>query len=738
MSHFRAPAISLAALLIATAAGAETPTGRTTLGGAQADTGDIVVTANRFESLASKTPISLTAVTGDSLRTANVTNPVRLAEIVPSLNIIRNDGLQVTLRGVSSADRTERGDPSIPILLDGVYIARRQFTEVSFFDVARVEVLRGPQGTLYGRNTTGGVVNVITNKPNFEFSAGGNLTYGNYDTVQADAFVNVPVSDKIAIRASGVFDKRDSYMIPAFDSPFSGKPFKKNIAGRLQALLNLSDDLTILLRTDYARLKGDPNEDVFTSNFFSSTQPYGNSPGAFVSRAYNSSSKNRRSAYAPFTQQGRSDNEFYGFEAEVNWTLADKVQLTYIPSRRVFNTDIARDANLTGTPTGSFPRIDYGHGTQDSHELRLATVDTGSLKFQVGGNYFHEKSDFNVCLQNLGVPYLCFARTPTIQTSYGIFGQATYSLTDSLRVTGGVRYSHDEKKLTGGGTRQQQGAIYDPQTDAEFPSRAHRSWSKMTWRAGLDYDLDTRTLLYATVSTGYKAGSFNDGADGITPDEQLYYKPEMLTSYEVGFKTRTADNKLRLQGSAFYYDYKDLQLSFIGTFNGVPAGITTNAGKARIKGIELEGIVMPSPRNRLDFSISLLDAEYAQYFPSGTGTQPSLNGYPLERSPKVTVTAGYTYTLPLASAGNVQFGVRTRMSASYNVLIPVAPVTFYVQPSFTKTDATVTYNAPGDRFYVQGFVSNIENMVTVNSVSTFNNSTFGDPRTYGIKAGFRI
>ncbi|WP_340318078.1 TonB-dependent receptor [Rhizorhabdus argentea] len=737
MKHFQRPAVSLAVLLIGTAAGAQTPEAAATAS-AQADTGDIVVTASRYESLASKTPISLTAVSGASLRTANVTNPMRLAEIVPSLNIIRNDGLQVTLRGVSSADRTERGDPSIPILLDGVYIARRQFTEVSFFDIARVEVLRGPQGTLYGRNTTGGVVNVITNKPVLEFSAGGNLAYGNYDTMQADAFVNVPVSDKIAIRASGIFDKRDSYLIPAFDSPFTGKPFKKNIAGRLQALFNVSNDLSILLRTDYARLKGDPNDDVLTSNFFTSTRPYGGSPGAFASYAFADSSKNRRTVYAPRTQQGRSNNEFYGFEAEINWTLGDKVQLTYIPSRRVFNTDLALEANTSGTPTGNVPRTDFGHGIQDSHELRLATVDTGPLKVQVGGNYFHEKSDFNLCLQNLGVPYLCFARTPTIQTSYGIFGQATYSLTDSLRVTGGARYSHDEKKLTGGGTRLQQGQIYDPQTDSEFASRAHHSWSKITWRAGLDYDLDTRTLLYATVSTGYKAGSFNDGADGVTPDDQLYYKPEVLTSYEVGFKTRTADNTLRLQGSAFYYDYKDLQLTYIGTFQGVGASITTNAGKARIKGIELEGVAAPSPRNRLDFSVSLLDAKYVEYFPLGAGTQPSLKGYPLERSPKVTITAGYTYTLPLAGAGNVQFGVRTRMSASYNMLIPTAPVTFYVQPSFTKTDATVTYNAPDDRFYVQGFVSNTENTVTVNSVSTLNSSTVGDPRAYGIRVGFRI
>jgi iron complex outermembrane receptor protein len=725
--------ISLAFLLASTSAYAQSTE-------EQADAalnGDIVVTASRFSSLASKTPVSLTAVSGDSLRTANVTNPLRLTEIVPSLNIVRNDGLQVTLRGVSSADRTERGDPSVPILLDGVYIARRQFTEVSFFDVSRVEVLRGPQGTLYGRNTTGGVVNIITNKPENLFAAGGNLTYGNYDTLQADAFVNVPLSEKIAIRASATFDKRDTYQIRAFSSPFSGGAFKKNIAGRMQMRFEATDDLNILLRADYAQLKGNPNEEVSMDNFFSSVRPL-SEPNAFESLVYASSSDLRRTTYAPFNWQGRSNNKFYGFEAEVNWSVGDLLDITYVPSHRVFDTNINRDMNFTGTPTGNVARLDFGHGTQDSHELRIATSGSGPLKAQVGGNYFREKSDFNLCLLNLSAPYLCFARTPTIQTAYGIFGQATYSLTDELRVTAGARYSHDMKKLIGGGTRLQQGPVYDPAVDQEYPSRAGRSWSKVTWRAGLDYDLSNLTLLYGTISTGYKAGSFNDGIDGQTPDEQLYYRPETLTSYEIGFKTRTGDGALRVQGSLFYYDYRDLQLTYAGIFNGVVAGITTNAGKARVKGVELEGVLTPSPRNRVDFNVSLLDAEYVEYFPSGAGNTPSLKGFALDRSPKVAISAGYTYTLPLANEGNLQASVRTKLTSSYNLLIPTEPVTFYTQPTTTKTDATLTYNAPGDRYFVQGFISNIEDMVTVSSVNTFHTSTYSEPRTYGVRVGFKI
>uniref|UniRef100_UPI0035BC8F27 TonB-dependent receptor plug domain-containing protein n=1 Tax=Sphingomonas sp. TaxID=28214 RepID=UPI0035BC8F27 len=166
---------------------------------AAAAQGDIVVTAQRTSSLASKTPIALSAIDGDALRSQGVTNPTRLEEQVPNLSIVRNQGLQITIRGVSSSDNSEKGDPSAAFLLDGVYLARPQAQEVSFFDVARVEVLRGPQGTLYGRNTTAGLINVITNRPASEFQAAGNLIYGNYDTVQGDAMINLPISDLLAL-----------------------------------------------------------------------------------------------------------------------------------------------------------------------------------------------------------------------------------------------------------------------------------------------------------------------------------------------------------------------------------------------------------------------------------------------------------------------------------------------------------------------------------------------------------
>ncbi|MEC3947794.1 TonB-dependent receptor plug domain-containing protein [Sphingobium sp. HWE2-09] len=220
------------------------------------DDGDIVVTAQRVSSLASKTPIALGAVSGQELSESGVTNPLRLEEQTLSLSIVRNNGLQITIRGVSSSDNTAKGDPAAAFLVTGIYIARPQAQEISFYDVERVEILRGPQGTLYGRNSTAGVINVITKKPGDTFEMSADVTIGTYDTRQGRGAVNFPVSDFLAVRFAGSYDYRDSYFIQNVGQKRDIGPFKDNRSVRAQALFTLSHDLTVLLRTDYSAIKG--------------------------------------------------------------------------------------------------------------------------------------------------------------------------------------------------------------------------------------------------------------------------------------------------------------------------------------------------------------------------------------------------------------------------------------------------------------------------------------------------
>lgn len=715
--------------------------------GLVAESGDIVVTAQRTQSLASKTPIALSAISPETLRDANVTNPTALGDLVPNLNIVRTDGLRITIRGVRSSDNTEKGDPSAAFLLDGIYLARPQVQEVSFYDIARVEVLRGPQGTLYGRNTTAGLINVISNRPSDRFEAAGNVSYGNYETWQADAMVNLPVNDALSLRLAGSFDRRDAYLIPNADERFRLTPFKNNLSGRAQALIKLGD-AELLLRADYSSMKGFPQNVQPSTRFYDVTVPTGQP--AYTDPRYiggGFSSRELRALNYALTRESTSDDYTWGIGGEFNWDVGP-LTLTYLGSFREFHRDSA------GTTFAAAPYQNPFKGTyrQNSQELRFATNGSGPLQLQFGGYYFREESAILAYALNVvpGVPWYGFEQDPTTSKTVGLFGQATYSVTPSLRVTAGARYSDDEKGHTGFNLFQQ-GPVYNPATDRRLLQFTNLKSNKITWRAGVDFDLDARSLLYGTVSTGYKAGGFNSGcpagstANGIVcnqpmPDQTLYYRPETLTAYELGVKTRLAGNALSLNASAFYYDYQNLQLTSRINLNGVATQFTGNAGKARVKGVELEAVAKPSPRNRFDAALTWLDAEYVRYLPRGEGSAPDYAGRPLDYSPKLTVNAGYAYSYPFDGGATLTVGVRSRLSSSY-VMTDFATPRQVVQPSNTKTDINLTYSAPGDRWYIQGYLKNVEDTILVNSISLSGGViavTTGDPRTYGLRTGFRF
>lgn len=709
----------------------------------QVASGEIIVTAQRTSSLASKTPVSLSAIDGDTLRSQGVTNPADLGAEVPNLSIVRNNGLQITIRGVSSSDNTEKGDPSAAFLLDGVYIARPQAQEVSFFDVSRVEVLRGPQGTLYGRNTTAGLINVITNKPADHFEAAANLSYGNYNTVQANAMVNLPVNDIVALRFAGSWDRRDNYISPQAGDTHNVDPFKDNRSGRAQVKFDFSPDLEVLIRADYSAIRGTGFTDISASRYYA---PLAAGAPAYTSPNYiggQFSSRELRDVGYGLVNSPVARNSTWGVDGEVNWDFGP-LGLNYLGSYREFRTDITSSA-LVGIPIAT---TRGGFYKQVSQELRFHTSSSSRLNLQFGGYYFREDSNNSLYLLNLiaGFPYYGFLQGPTKSETLGAFAQASYPIVEGLRLTAGARYSRDNKSRQGA-INFQKGPVLNLTTDRSSPNNATIKSDKITWRLGLDYDLDSRSLLYAVVSTGYKAGGFNGGCAAGTPNclnpqdpLALYYQPETLTSYEIGLKTRTFDNKLRLTADAFHYDYSNLQVSSVADIGGAPRQVTTNAARAKVDGAEIEATLTPSLRNRLNLSFTYLDARYASYFPLGVGNAPDFAGRQLDHAPKYVASVGYTYTVPLANGGEIQAGVRSRLSSSY-VMTVQSRGQQYRQPSYTRTDLSLTYNAPDDRFYIQGFWQNLEDNINVTSISFSGGRalvTPSDPMTYGVRGGFKF
>jgi len=706
----------------------------------QAGEGDIVVTATRNETLASKTPIALTAITGDALLSAGITNPTTLGEQVPNLSIDRGNGLQITIRGITSSDGTEKGDPSAAFMIDGIYIARPQTQEVSFYDVARVEVLRGPQGTLFGRNTTAGLVNVITNHPVNRFEGSLDASYGNYDSRLLTGMLNVPVTDTIAIRAAFNYDRRDSFLLsgPRERTPLS--PYRDNISGRLSAAWS-SGPAKLLIVGDYSHVGGQTINSVPASNF------YTNFNTSVVAPIYAPAAGKdaQQTLNAPVTTPLGRNNDIYGVVTDFSYDFGG-VRLNYLGSYRKFE----RREDLTLIPGSSatvYPARDDAAYQQNSQELRLST-DLGPVALQVGGYYFRETGFQNYYIFGLLSP------TPgTVGYTFGFpqgyvksqslagFGQATLKLSDRLRVTGGLRYSHDEKARTGATVICATPACTTA-GDSRTVNQAARTFSKLTYRAGVDYDLNSRSLLYAVVSTGYKAGGFNDGCQAGTgigctlSSTALYYEPETITSYEAGLKMHLVGNVLRLNLSAFHYDFKGIQLSQLSTICGGPCQVTTNAGQAEVDGVEIESVVNPGRNTRFDFSTSWLNARYTNFFPTPTF---SFAGRKLDRSPEWAATAGVTQTVPMGNGGNVQASARTRLSDSY-YLSALGTLNQFRQPSFTKTDLSLTYNAPGERYYLQGFVRNLENSIVVSGASsgTYSSVSLQDPRTYGVRAGVRF
>lgn len=704
--------------------------------------GEIIVTATRTESLASKTPVALTAVSGESLTAAGITNPTTLADQVPNLSIDRNNGLQITIRGVTSSDNTEKGDPSAAFMTDGIYIARAQAQEVSFFDIQRVEVLRGPQGTLFGRNTTAGLVNLITNKPKLgEFSGSIDASYGNFDTQQLTGVINLPVTDRIAIRAAANYDRRDNYVIEGENWKTSLDPYKKNLSGRLSALFDLGDG-ELVIRGDYSSMKGNPINTVLTSNFYSNYSTDLDPIYIGDSR----SSEELRTQDTPFDFPLKRDSSTWGVLADLSYDLGP-VTLNYLGSYREF--DRKEDlASILDSGTAAYHSTFDGNYWQNSQELRLSTNGDGPLKAQVGLYYFKEKSSigFYILGRLASTPGTVgyafgFPQDPTIAESWAGFGQLTYSIADTFRITGGVRYSHDDKSRVGF-TVQCGSTACDQPGDVKTPNYASRTFSKVTWRLGADFDLTDRTLLYGVVATGYKAGGFNDGceigtgANCTLTSDALYYDPETLTSYEVGLKTRFLDNAVRLNVAAFHYDYKNIQLSQLSEICGFPCTVTTNAGAADVDGIELEGIITPARSSKLDFSLTWLDARYSKF---ELTPENDWAGKKLDRSPSYTFTVGYTHRFDLGNGGNIQAGVRTRVSDDYELAALGTRNQFRV-PGYTKTDLLLAYNAPNDRWYVQGFVKNIEDSLVVTTASTGSTGSiqFADPRTYGARVGVKF
>jgi len=738
----RGVSISLAATLALVLAGARPALAAD----AAADTGgleEIIVTALHESQELLRTPVAVTAITGADLAKEGINSTQELSGMVPGLSIDKSADMYITIRGVTSNDATEKGDPSAAFMMDGVYIARPQAQDVSFFDINRIEVLRGPQGTLWGRNTTAGLIHVISNLPEHKDAASLNVGYGSYNSVQADGMVNVDAGDHAAVRAAFAFDKRNDFYQSSVPSAYDANPLRNNFSARVTGLFELSDKAKLVLRGDYSSMQGsNSGGGSLLGQAYDLTDPY--NP---VRKSVSSDELLRRPYALGFPM--RINNSTWGLGSELNWDLGP-VALTYTGSYRELRRLEDQSLQIAAIPVRAYF---FGNYWQNSQEFRVATTGDGPFKAQGGVYYFKERSGIGFFLYNFfaipGSTVFGFPQDPTISESYAAFGQATYSLTPAVRMTAGVRYSHDDKSRDGGTILNFGASTITPPYDVFLLNWAHRQYAKTTWRLGLEGDIAVDTLLYGSVATGYKAGGFGDGCEPGSSDPKgvacnqprdasaLYYNPENLTAYEGGLKGKVG-GKLRYSASVFYYDYTDLQLSGVGSVSGAPSLVTTNAGKASVTGVELEGSLKISANQRLDGSATWTDAKYTKYLAYKNATNfVDYKGRALDRAPKETLSLSYAYTQTTDNGSHVEYRIGGRYSASYVVSAYSVPAQ-YEQPSFVKADASVSYSGSGDKWYVRAYGRNLTNEVTLTNVDSFSNMFVGEPRTYGLGMGLKF
>ena len=728
---------------------------------------EIVVTAQRREENLQHAAIAVTAVTGAELGDAGAIKVQDLTQLVPSLQVTTAAGPYPLfyMRGVGNFNGNGFSDSAVAYNLDGVYVARPSSTQGNFFDLSRVEVLKGPQGTLYGRNATGGAINVITNKPTDEFSGEATVDFGNYATKNVNAVLNVPLSSSVAARLAVQSTYHEGYLSDRTDDE-NGK------AARLQVRITPTDQFSLDTSGDFYHQGGKgPGSTLLqtgVSGFVDGNPRIGNTSPA-ISAIYSNSLYflagdtfgallGKALVIAPLPTNVQQDNDYWGLSATAEWKM-DAGTLTVIPAYRHSSLD------FTSTSPGFL--IDQREtDKQASLETRFASNTTSALSYLAGLYFLDEKISANAIYDQ---QYNESTQNYDLTTkSYAVFGRLNYAITDTFRLGGGLRFTDDQKSMNGTLNSSAvlcPGVFIPPPAGPQFcfggvgqvtvpnaplVQSPSDSFKETTWRVSAEYDVAPNSLLYAAAETGFKAGGFF-----FTNDNPAYH-PEKLMAYSLGSKNRFLDNKLQLNAELFYWRYKDQQISHVGQDSaGQVVFPTNNVGKATMKGVELEGQYLVTATTLFMVDLELLDAEYGDYrynvpnfgVPPATGCpydiaaggqyQINCSGKTPPQAPKRSFNFGLQQTIPIGSSSLVA-DVRTHYQSSTLTGLEFADVE--MQKSYWMTDATLGFHAPHDHWIVTGYVNNISNATVVQG--TFPNALAGlpltaatlrPPRTYGAR-----
>jgi iron complex outermembrane recepter protein len=665
---------------------------------------EIVVTAQKRVESSQKAAAAITAVSGETLTELGVSNVLQLTNILPAVRFnSENTEMKLFVRGVGTDPGYIWIPESVSVFLNGGFLQR--FGSIaSLFDIASAQVLPGPQGTLYGRNSIGGTVQITTNRPTHEYESTAMLEYGNYDLLHAAATVNMPVSATLSTRAAFNYEDHHGYQTNGGDS-------ERAYAARFSALWDPNENFSGLLWAQYwqndfhnAFWQNLPYPDPRNPWYVPPTAPsFAGMPGEV-------------------TLQPLSQVHTTTLGGQFDWHFAD-MTLSYIPFGYNFNTDEYRPVDGYNLPWKS--RID-----EYSQELRLSSDSAGKLTWLGGLTWL--KSDGQL-FYTFG-PNLAGYDGTTDLNSYAGYAQATYAITDSVRETVGVRYSWDEVSAPNSATISTDGFVTGDFSPIYTPFSFSHDWKHFDWKEGLEADVGEHSMLYGSVQTGYTAGSFNPIDN--TANFSNVVQPQTLLAFTLGSKNRFFDNRLQINDEVFYYRYKDLLLS---AFSGV-TGVSTNynAPLSTILGDELDIEYQLTSADRLSLALGLLNGKIRDFT---TDTGVNYAGYTLPNAPVYTANLGWEHMWRAPSGASVNLRVDSLVSDGYWALYSHNPYTY--QSAYTKTGVNLTYHSASDKWSVGVWGRNLENVATLAAAGAGglpgpSASYIDPPRTYGMRIDVRF
>lgn len=686
-----------------------------------------VVAQRRSESL-QEVPISIAAITGATLDSYGIDNSVLDLQLVtPGLQTTQVvSGFAPRIRAIGSSDSTPGNESSVSVYLDGVYLPGPASGLVSLSNIDRVEVLKGPQGTLFGRNTTGGVIHVITKDPSQETTGNLDVTVGNYDKTVFSGYATTGLSENVAADIAGRWEEQSDGW---GNNNYDGKDAYtiKNKTARSKVLITPGERTRILLEGDYYE--------------------YNNHGAPFrleVSSGYYDYNTDLNSVM---------DGDVWGASAKIEHDF-DFATLVSISAYRDLNQSTTMDIDLGPT---FFQHANFNsYGKSFSQELQLISPDSSELNWIVGLFYFDRKTAFDPG-QQTGQVLQFISPTDPIDlfeiyneqktNSYAAYAQATYPWTQNTNLTLGIRYTQDEQEL------HSYTQVYPTSGDPPFvrsPTETdHQNADKPTYRAVIDHHFTPDIMAYVSFNTGFKSGYYNISGFPVGSAD-----PEYLDAYEIGLKSEFFDSRLRLNAAAYYYDFTDFQSNYI--LQGQAVAI--NAGNATIKGLEMDLYAVPLANWNIRMGFNWMPtAKYDKFdpcpgpqnppyvFPPGSASY-DCSGSRMLNAPKWDVTVGTDYTIP-TSVGDFNLSVAYNYMSEFPWdanfgIVPGYNTELFEEPSHSLVNLQAKWTSPSESYSAAVWWKNVtdeEYLVNGNQSSGSGEVGMpGAPETYGVTLGYQF